>query len=119
MVYFLAFLLFLTLIALGVSIYYLVRFARIIMILEDDFSESVQDLRDCEATIGNLLSMQMFFDSKEVKLAVMDALEGVKAARMSVMKMVRKFTERSKQKYIKVLPTAEEKEIEEDEDQWS
>lgn len=86
---------------LTASLYYMIKFLRIIMILEDDFSESIESLEKVENSIGKILSMQLFFDSKEVKVAVQETLMEVKICRMTVNNLIQKFTERSKQKYIR------------------
>lgn len=111
MVYFFAFLSLLLAVALGFSIYYLLRWSNIVMILEDDLSEAVDTLRQCEGTLNELLTMQMFFDSKEVKIAVMDAMQDVKLSKMAVTKLVRKFTERSKEKYVRVVEDERDQEV--------
>lgn len=90
-------------IALGFSVYYLWKFARVILILQDDFSETTEALQDAEQAISDCLATPMFFDSPQVQQATMNALEGVKAAKVAVGKMVAKFTQRSKQKYVEVV----------------
>jgi hypothetical protein len=109
MLAFLLILLFLFLLAWAVvATIYLWRFARILLILENDFSEVTEALQDAEQTMGNVLDLPMFFDSPEVQRATMEALESIKAAKIPVAGMVRKFTQRSKQKYIEVVEVARE-----------
>lgn len=106
-----AFLILLCLLLAGllvVSVFYLWRFASIILILENDFSETTEVLRDAEKSIEDCLALPMFFDSPQVQQATMNALEGVKAAKLAVAKMVAKFTQRSKEKYIEVREVAGE-----------
>jgi hypothetical protein len=91
------------LILLGVSIYYIIRFARIIMIIEDDFSDAIEALEDTEKTLEKILGMRLFFDSKEVQLVVQEAMSEVKKSKMSVNRVALKFVERSKQKYTVVV----------------
>jgi hypothetical protein len=50
----------------------------------------------------------MFFDSPEVQRATSEALDSIRAAKVSVAGMVRKFTQRSKQKYVEVLDVEKE-----------
>ena len=90
-------------ILLGVSIYYLIRFARIIMIIEDDFSDAIEALEDTEKTLEKILGMRLFFDSKEVQIVVQEAMSEVKKSKMSVNRVALKFVERSKQKYTVVV----------------
>jgi len=91
------------LISLAVSIFYLIRFARIIMIIEDDFSDAIEALEDTEKTLEKILGMRLFFDSKEVQLVVQEAMSEVKKSKMSVNRVALKFVERSKQKYTVVV----------------
>lgn len=91
------------LILLGVSIYYIISFARIIMIIEDDFSDAIEALEDTEKTLEKILGMRLFFDSKEVQLVVQEAMSEVKKSKMSVNRVALKFVERSKQKYTVVV----------------
>lgn len=95
-------------VALGVAGYYIIKFSRIILILEDDFSDAIEGLSDIEKAIEKLLNMQLFFDSKEVKLAVQEALSEVRAGRIAVNRLIQRFVERSKQKYIVVEEEADE-----------
>lgn len=91
------------LILLGVSIFYLIRFARIIMIIEDDFSDAVEALDDTEKALEKILGMRLFFDSKEVQMVVQEAMSEVKNNKMSINRVALKFVERSKQKYTVVV----------------
>lgn len=90
-------------ILLGVSIYYLIRFARIIMIIEDDFSDAIEALEDTEKTLEKILGMRLFFDSKEVQIVVQEAMSEVKKSKVSVNRVALKFVERSKQKYTVIV----------------
>jgi len=91
------------LILLTVSIFYIIRFARIIMIIEDDFSDAIEALEDTEKTLEKILSMRLFFDSKEVQLVVQEAMSEVKKSKMSVNRVALKFVDRSKQKYTVIV----------------
>lgn len=94
---------FILLILLVISIYYIIRFARIIMIIEDDFSDAVEALEDTEKTLEKILGMRLFFDSKEVQIVVQEAMSEVKKSKVSVNRVALKFVERSKQKYTVVV----------------
>lgn len=94
---------FILLILLGVSAFYLIRFARMIMIIEDDFSDAIEALEDTEKTLEKILGMRLFFDSKEVQLVVQEAMSEIKKSKMSVNRVALKFVERSKQKYTVVV----------------
>lgn len=82
--------------------FYLWRFSRILLILEDDFSDAIEGLEQIEKSLDKLLKMQLFFDSKEVKLAVQEVMNEVKAGRIAVNQLIHKFVDRSKQKYVVV-----------------
>ena len=103
MTIFLGLLTLLLLILLGVAIFYIIRFARIIMIIEDDFSDAIEALEDTEKALEKILGMRLFFDSKEVQLVVQEAMSEVKKNKMSVNRVALKFVDRSKQKYTVVV----------------
>jgi len=90
-------------VGLGFALFYLWRFATIIMLLEDDFSDAIEGLSTVEEALEKILKMQLFFDSKEVKLVVQEAMSEVKASRLAVNRLVQKLVERSKQKYTVVM----------------
>lgn len=85
------------------SIFYLIRFARIIMIIEDDFSDAIEALEDTEKALEKILGMRLFFDSKEVQMVVQEAMSEVKNNKMAVNRVALKFVDRSKQKYNVVV----------------
>jgi len=85
------------------SIFYLIRFARIIMIIEDDFSDAIEALEDTERTLEKILGMRLFFDSKEVQMVVQEAMAEVKNNKIAVNRVALKFVDRSKQKYNVVV----------------
>jgi hypothetical protein len=87
-------------VSLSVAVFYLFRFIRIIMILEDDFSEAIEGLEMVEQSLDKLLKMQLFFDSKEVKIVVQEAMGELKEGRIAVNRLIQKFVQRSKQKYV-------------------
>ena len=93
----------LLLILLGVAIFYLIRFARIIMIIEDDFSDAIEALEDTEKALEKILGMRLFFDSKEVQMVVQEAMSEVKNNKMSLNRVALRFVERSKQKYTVIV----------------
>lgn len=102
MVGFLIFLILLSLLlgtALVVALFYLWRFANIILVLENDFSDAVEVFRGAEQSLESCLSQPMFFDSPQVQMATMESLLGVRASKVAIGKLVHKFTLRSKQKF--------------------
>lgn len=83
-------------------VYYVWKFSQIILILEDDFSDAIEALEQLEASLDKILSMQLFFESKEVKMAVQESLAELKQGRTAVGRLVQTFVSRSKQKYVVV-----------------
>lgn len=84
---------------LGISGYFLLKFSKIIMVFEDDASEAIDTLNNVEDTIKNVLNMQIFFDSPDVRKEVEKILEDVKICRLSIGEIISRFTARSKQQY--------------------
>jgi len=82
--------------------YYLWKFATIIMVFEDDLEDSLEAMNNVDNTIKSLLEMQLFFDSPEVKEAVKNILDEVTLTRSILNLTIKKFTDRSTQKYITV-----------------
>lgn len=113
MAWFIATILFLSnLLFISLSIYVTYKayhWARIVMVVEDDLSDAIQTLNDTEETMNKLLSMQLFFDSPEVKMMVEACLSEVKMAKFEVNKVTQKFVQKSKQKYV--IETIENEEI--------
>lgn len=102
MVGFLIFLLFLILLlgtGLVVALFYLWRFANIVLVLEDDISDAREVFLSAEESLESCLSQPMFFDSPQVQMATMEALLGVRASKVAIGKLIHKFTLRSKQKF--------------------
>jgi hypothetical protein len=101
MVIFLSFLCLILLIALIVVVFYALRWARIIFVLEDDLEETIEIHQRTVNVLENILKMQMFFDSPEVKAVVTETLESVKMCQLATQRLIQNFTQRSKQKYIR------------------
>lgn len=88
-------------IALATVLFYAIRWARIIFILEDDLEEAILVHQRTIEVFDSLLNMQMFFDSPDVKSAAVNALENVKMCQIATQRLIYNFTQRSKQKYIR------------------
>jgi len=86
---------------------FLWKFAKIIMIFEDDIDETLESLNNVENSMSEILNMQMFFDSPEAKNSVQGALEEIKLCKGVVNKIIHKFTARSKRKYVTVWENPE------------
>lgn len=79
--------------------YFLWKFAKIIMVFEDDISDTIRTLNEVENTVKNVLEMEIFYDSPEVRLEVDKILDEVKFCRVEVARLIDRFTARSKQQY--------------------
>ena len=96
--------------ALVVSCFYLIRFARIIFSIEDRLENALETLSTVSISLEDLLKMKLFFDSKEVKYAVDEALSTVKLSKVAVIQLINDFTRLSKEKYITVRSDEDEEE---------
>jgi hypothetical protein len=90
----------LSLIANIVAVFYLYKFATIIMVFEDDITDVLSSLDDVNNSIKGVEQLKMFFDDLELKAIVSEVMESVKMSRHSVNEMSKRFTARSKRKYI-------------------
>lgn len=95
-------------ILLFVAGFYLYRLARIIMLLEDDFATAIDTLENLEQTVENTIKMQLFYDNEEVRKSVTSIMDTLKLARIDVNNIIRKFVDRSKNKYIVEIIDEEE-----------
>lgn len=94
---------FVLLILLCASVFYLIRFAKIILVIEDDFSDAVEVFVKTEELLTKISEMKLFFDSKEIQLTVHQVLNEVRENKMVINSMALRFVERSKQKYVTVI----------------
>lgn len=103
MIWLFAILSFILLILLCASVFYLIRFAKIILVIQDDFSDAVETLANTEELLTKILEMKLFFDSKDVQLTVHQILNEVRENKVAINRMALRFVERSKQKYITII----------------
>jgi hypothetical protein len=102
MIWILLLLCFLLIVALSVTIYYAFRFAKIIFLVEDDLSVSLETLDQCVESFDKILSMKLFFDSPDVRPVLTEAMYEIKTSKLAVQNIIAKFTEKSKQKYVRL-----------------
>ncbi len=88
---------------LGVVIFYAVRWANIIFMLEDDLAEAIDIHERTVSVLEAIIKTPLFFDSPEIKIAVNEAIENVKICQTATQKLVQNFTQRSKQRYIRLI----------------
>ena len=99
MIYFIVFLL----ILLGVAVYFCVKFAMIIINMQEVIEDSLDILDEKYAKISEILNIPIFFDSKEVR----DVLHEIKGVKDSILTIAQKLTNQD---------IIEEEEIEEEDD---
>ncbi len=85
-----------------ISIYYALRFANIIFIVEDDLSDSMETFDRCQKILEKILGTKLFFDSPDIRPVIMEAMAEIKTGRMAITKVIYRFTKRSKQNYVRV-----------------
>lgn len=85
---------------LAVAMFYLVRFVKIIMVIEDDIDNSIEILNRADKSIDGLLDLQMFFDDKELMSKIQNVKTDIKISKMAISKLISTFVQRSKNKYI-------------------
>jgi len=93
---------------LGVETFYLIKFARIIFSIEDKLENALETLNGIYGALESLLEMKLFFDSKEVKYAVEEALSSVRLSRTALVALINDFTRLSKERYITVRSDEED-----------
>lgn len=97
-------------ILLSIAGIFLLRFARIIFVFEDDLSEAIQAFNSCEESFEKIINKKFLFDSPELKPVIMDAMMDIKACKFVVNNLTKKFTQRSKSKYVEQVIQEEEEE---------
>jgi hypothetical protein len=93
----------LLLVALGVAAWKSYQWANAVFVIEDDLEHASETLTSAESTLNKILTMQLFFDSPEVKEVVSSAMNEIKVCKFEVNKLALTFTERSKQRFTYVV----------------
>ena len=93
---------------LGFVTFHAIRWARIIFILEDDLAEAIEVHERTAKALEEILKTPMFFDNPQVKAAVDEAMENVKMCQTATHKLIQNFTQRSKQRYVRLVDQDEE-----------
>ena len=91
-------------------IYHALRWAKVIFLLEDDLAEAIEIHERTTEALEGIIKTPMFFDSPELQAAVREALENVKICQIATQKLINSFTQRSKQKYIRIIDKPQEDE---------
>lgn len=100
MIYFLWILVALLTVALIVACRYLYKFANIILVFEEDLSETIEALNECEESLEHVVSLRLFFENEQVRPILETAKNEVSICRVKVRQMAQRFIERSKQQYV-------------------
>lgn len=98
------------LVALCFVTFYAVRWAKIIFILEDDLAEAIEIHERTVKALEAIAKTPMFFDNPQIKAAVDEAMENVKMCQTATHKLIQNFTQRSKQRYIRLIADEDEAE---------
>ncbi len=104
-------LLFISLIA---AIFYLIKFARIILNVEDALTDAIDVFEKTSQSANNLLKIEAYFESPEVKHSVSQLLGDIKLSNIELLRVIKNFTNLSKNKHI---ITVREEDNNEEEDQ--
>lgn len=86
-------------IVIAVLTFYVRKFAILVMICEDDYGEVIETLEQTEKSVQKMLSLQMFFDSIEIKRSVDAIIDEVRMNRVHLITVMERFINKSKQKY--------------------
>lgn len=86
----------------GYLLHKIYGFIQVIMVLEDDFSETIESLIVVDEKLEDVIKMPLFYDSPEIRTIVQNALDEVKICRVIVRKAASRFVERSAGEYIPI-----------------
>jgi len=92
----------------SITIYYALRWAQVIFILEDDLAEAIEVHERTVQTLEALRNTPLFSDSPEVMAAVKEAMDNVKVCQTATQKLIHNFTQRSKQRYVRLIDEGED-----------
>jgi len=100
MIYFLLALILFLIVLLGFACFYLYRFGQIILVFEDDLSDTIESLNECEESLDNVISLRLFFENEQVRPILEAAKDEVGMCRFKIRQMATRFVERSKKQYV-------------------
>lgn len=98
--YFFGILTALLVLALTVMIVKYIQLAKIIMVLEDELSQTIDAFENVEQSLEGFLALKLYFDNQELQAAVVEAKDDVTMAKVSVSRLIERFVEFSKEKYV-------------------
>ncbi len=92
--------------------FYLVRFIKYLMIKEDILSSAIEVLNRTLGSFTYLLSLPLFYDSKEIKEKTTELLEDIKLSKVAVQRVADDFTRLSKGKYVTLESETDDESLE-------
>lgn len=96
-------LIFVIIMLLGYSVFisfHAYRWAKIIFIMEDKYSEALAIHERTLETFEKVINMQLFFDSPTVRQTVEEVMNDIKVCKLATQSIVYTLTEHSKRKYF-------------------
>lgn len=102
MVWFLGLLVIVLGVLLGLAIFFLIRFASYIMVVEDTLSEAVDIFNRSKESMDAMVNHVWITDSPEARQLLNECLDDVKTCKFATQKVIDNFTRLSKRKYIQV-----------------
>lgn len=76
------------------------QLAKVIMVVEDELSQAIDAFENVEDSLEGFLQLKLFFDNQELQATVKEAKDDVTAAKVSVSRLISRFVEFSKEKFV-------------------
>lgn len=76
------------------------QLAKVIMVVEDELSQAIDAFENVEDSLEGFLQLKLFFDNQELQAAVKEAKDDVTAAKVSVSRLISRFVEFSREKFV-------------------
>lgn len=76
------------------------QLAKVIMVVEDELSQALDAFEDVEDSLEGFLQLKLFFDNQELQAVVKEAKDDVTVAKVSVSRLISRFVEFSKEKFV-------------------
>ena len=80
--------------------YYLYKFARIILSIEDLLSDTLTSLDALKNSVTQITNFKFFFDSPEVKVPLDAMVEELRLSEFVISRLIQNFTNLSQNKYV-------------------
>ena len=76
------------------------QLAKVMMVVEDELSLAIDAFENVEDSLEGFLQLKLFFDNQELQATVKEAKDDVTAAKVSVSRLISRFVEFSKEKFV-------------------